>query len=436
MYQRKNPNGILPTTGNGSSYSSGTNYRPSYPVPPSYASGMSSQSSSFTSQGSKSRKRTIDAFSFIPQWAFYVVIVCLLFVIMFSRAQVMKWKGKAQKLEDKLSRLPEKDYSRNRRKDPDNFKEMQRVSKELEKAQSTMATQNSQIKTQKQRMLEMETEKYDLIQELEDHQKHHHGDSKGEKVDENPSDSSEIVEKYEKREETLYERIQSLQDKIQRESYREVKERFGEGPYFVQFNIILPEEVVSDQFPELGSFVIQLATIDQMPHSIHLFLEQVQHNLWADCAIIINAPHILQIGPHSFSTRGDKLKPFKDLYLDKLAFQEYNETFPHEKYTIGFAGRPSGPDFYINKINNVNNHGPGGQGHHVLDEEADPCFAKVVEGFDLVDMIFGMKTRGAQNIMKDEVVIESVNLLGSNYKPSGLAVIPSNKKNEKMEVKA
>ena len=62
--------------------------------------------------------------------------------------------------------------------------------------------------------------------------------------------------------------------------------------------------------------------------------------------------------------------------------QEYDARFPHEKYTLGFAGRPGGPEFYISTVDNVANHGPGSQGSKT---EADSCFAKVVGGFDVVE---------------------------------------------------
>ena len=34
------------------------------------------------------------------------------------------------------------------------------------------------------------------------------------------------------------------------------------------------------------------------------------------------------------------MKKFTDMRLDKLSYQEYHEKYPHEKYTVGFAGRP------------------------------------------------------------------------------------------------
>ena len=62
--------------------------------------------------------------------------------------------------------------------------------------------------------------------------------------------------------------------------------------------------------------------------------------------------------------------------MDKVAFQEYSPEYPHVQWTVGLAGRPGGPDFYISKVDNSANHGPGGQSHHDLHEEADPCFGK------------------------------------------------------------
>ena len=51
---------------------------------------------------------------------------------------------------------------------------------------------------------------------------------------------------------------------------------------------------------------------------------------------------------------------------------------------MGFAGRPAGPDFYISTQDNTINHGPGGQANYEDADEADPCFAKVVPGFEHV----------------------------------------------------
>ena len=58
-----------------------------------------------------------------------------------------------------------------------------------------------------------------------------------------------------------------------------------------------------------------------------------------------------------------------------LAWQEYSPAFPHTRYTLGYAGRPGGPAFYVSTVDNTANHGPGSQGSAT---EADSCFAKLV----------------------------------------------------------
>lgn len=130
--------------------------------------------------------------------------------------------------------------------------------------------------------------------------------------------------------------------------------RFGSGPHEVQFTIRLVEE--------LTTFVVELASIDDVPHAVHQFLEQVQHGLWNGCYFYLNGPHVIQAGPQ-LSDEDDAdadededgrlaAQPFKELGLDTLAFPDYSENFPHVPWTLGFTGRPGGPDFYINKVDN------------------------------------------------------------------------------------
>ena len=140
------------------------------------------------------------------------------------------------------------------------------------------------------------------------------------------------------------------------------------------------------------SLVVEMAPLDSMPHAVHLFLEQVAHNLWNRAWFYVNGPHVLQGGPQANEDdiqddeeeRTVALRPFRERQLETMAFPEYSQDFPHVRYTLGFTGRPGGPDFYINKDNNTVAHGPGGQFHHDLDEFADPCFAKVVQQYEPV----------------------------------------------------
>ena len=140
--------------------------------------------------------------------------------------------------------------------------------------------------------------------------------------------------------------------------------------------------------------MVELAPLSAMPHAAHIFLEQVSHGLWDSAWFYINGPHVMQAGPQAEETddsdddpREVSLRPFKEVSLESLHFPEYSKDFPHAAWTLGFTGRPGGPDFYINKIDNSEAHGPGGQYQHELSEFADPCFAKVIKGFDTLEDI-------------------------------------------------
>mmetsp|Transcript_38245 Transcript_38245/g.46665 ORF Transcript_38245/g.46665 Transcript_38245/m.46665 type:complete len:356 (+) Transcript_38245:181-1248(+) len=207
--------------------------------------------------------------------------------------------------------------------------------------------------------------------------------------------------------------IKRLEAQIQRMSHREVMEIYGAGPYRVKFDVIFPtDEGIADPQGATESFTVELASVDEMPHSILFFLEQVYHELWNGATFVLNAKHIFQAGPHSLTKDSDLLHKFQSSELQKLAFQEYHEKWPHVKFTIGYAGRPAGPDWYINKIDNTEAHGPGGQVHHALKEEADPCFGKVTDGFDVVEKLFRVPGYGRHGILEKRVYIKSATVLG------------------------
>lgn len=202
-----------------------------------------------------------------------------------------------------------------------------------------------------------------------------------------------------KREHAWMGRVQLLTQKIARESFREALERFGPGPHKVKFEVELPRDSEKDATLPEGAhpfFVIQLHPLKNMPHAVHLFLEQAYHGLWDGCSFVVNAPHILQAGTFpggtSSKTYAEKIKEFEEVGLDVLSYQEYDRLYPHVQWSVGFAGRPGGPDFFINKMDNTKNHGPGGQRHHTFGEEADPCFGFVSEGKEVLERMYVMQT--------------------------------------------
>jgi len=192
------------------------------------------------------------------------------------------------------------------------------------------------------------------------------------------------------REKAIIAKIERLRLAIQNISRRELLDRFGKGPYKVEIMLDFP--------PSAGDgpdkFVIELASIDDMPHSVHTFLEQVHLGLWNGCSFFRNAPHVMQATPRSYyKNSGQNMEnPFIDSGYYHVSFQEYSPNHPHKANTIGFSGRPGGPDFYINMWDNSKPHGPGGQKHYDLPTEAEPCFGTIVEGLDAVERMKNQPT--------------------------------------------
>ena len=96
-----------------------------------------------------------------------------------------------------------------------------------------------------------------------------------------------------------------------------------------------------------GTVLVETAPLELMPHAVHTFLELVR--TWKGGAFHRNAGHVLQ----AHATAGGRAAG--------LAFQEYSPKYPHVEGTLGFAGRPGGPAFYISTVDNTRNHGPASQ---------------------------------------------------------------------------
>jgi len=235
------------------------------------------------------------------------------------------------------------------------------------------------IKEEKRMAAELATveeQRESYLQEVRDLASVDEGNIKAESLGDNIS---------KEREEAMKKKIELLKYSIQNISRREVLDRFGKGPHKVEMKLDFPESAG----PGPDTFVIQLAPVQEMPHTVHTFLEQVYLGLWNGCSFFRNAPHVMQATPRAYSKNigEDKESAFVDSGYFHLAFQEYSENYPHKKYTLGFAGRPAGPDFYINVWDNSQAHGPGGQKHHDLPSEADPCFGRIVEGLDTIERL-------------------------------------------------
>ena len=104
----------------------------------------------------------------------------------------------------------------------------------------------------------------------------------------------------------------------------------------------------------------EMAPDDEMPATVLYFLRQVAAGLWDGAAFHRNAGHVLQAGPMRKRAQFEAAAKARGVPLS-VPFQEYSPRVPHQKYTLGLAGRPGGPDFYVSLVDNTLNHGPGTQ---------------------------------------------------------------------------
>ena len=64
-------------------------------------------------------------------------------------------------------------------------------------------------------------------------------------------------------------------------------QKFGSGPHFAEFTIILDGES--------QSFTIEFASLDVAPTSVFFFLQQIEHGLWDNTAFHANNNNLLAL---------------------------------------------------------------------------------------------------------------------------------------------
>mmetsp|Transcript_836 Transcript_836/g.2398 ORF Transcript_836/g.2398 Transcript_836/m.2398 type:complete len:524 (-) Transcript_836:53-1624(-) len=232
------------------------------------------------------------------------------------------------------------------------------------------------------------------------------------------------------------ERALRLVEDIQDKSEREVIERFGIGPHYVRIDLSFPPKAAgvssnitnSHSKSEPSSFVVKLAPLSLMPHSVHIFLDAVSRGVYNGglAEFNIKAPHLVKASllrlPHNEG--GGEI-------AEGPAFPEFSPEFPHVPYTLGFVApstsRPSDAGFYVNTLNNSYSHSPGGQDHHeedaalgaLLGGGGEPCFGEVVEGREAIDRILGMpleEKEGEVPWMTEAVLIVGAKIVSSKVR--------------------
>lgn len=181
---------------------------------------------------------------------------------------------------------------------------------------------------------------------------------------------------------------------------------FGTQNYRIKFDLEFQSTIPDfEEKGKDGSLLIELAPISLIPCSVYNFLEIAR--TWKSGAFHRNAGHVLQAIARSDITQS-------------MPFQEYNKEYPHKKGTLGYAGRPSGPEFYVSTQDNTKNHGPGSQQKH-NPYEADCIIGTVIQGMEdgTVARIHTMPGKEFLGDKKKWVLIRRMHILVPGDGPDG-----------------
>jgi hypothetical protein len=140
-------------------------------------------------------------------------------------------------------------------------------------------------------------------------------------------------------------------------------QKYGPDPYRVEMKLQFPASMpppapLAPGQSDVATIVIELAPIEHVPYSVYFFLENIVR-VFKTGAFHRNAGHVLQAMLH-----GKEPNEEEGIFgRANFAWQEYSPQFPHKKFTLGYAGRPSGSSaIYISTVDNTHNHGPASQG--------------------------------------------------------------------------
>ena len=175
--------------------------------------------------------------------------------------------------------------------------------------------------------------------------------------------------------------------------------QFGEGPHRVRLKLKFPTE------PTMESIVFEFAPLTSLPHVIETALNIFHDKSLDGGTFIMSRGHILVFGPvdphdEENNSRLEQKMVDADFFPEgALLFTEYSSRHPHSQYTVGFNAR--GPVMYINMIDNTDRHGPESR------KDPDPCFARVVEGFDVIQRIAQVPTLEDDSLEYPVYIVDS-----------------------------
>lgn len=152
-----------------------------------------------------------------------------------------------------------------------------------------------------------------------------------------------------------------LTSEIQRLSRSLLQLKFGDPPYYVEFELEVDDENVKG-----GKITVEMAPIEELPYSVYFFLTQVSAGVWNSCrstatchrsdCLLINfvCSFFINLGVVYYDeARGSDRCKKEDFATvegigEFLAFQEYSHNYLHLPDTMGINGRPAGKGIYFN----------------------------------------------------------------------------------------
>ena len=115
-----------------------------------------------------------------------------------------------------------------------------------------------------------------------------------------------------------------------------------------------------------------------MPHTIKSFIEMIERKTLANGTLLLALPHILSAGPEDYHDEVNNERLSSHGYSNGVfLFNEYTDEYRHDPGTVAFTATKKGPTFYINLVDNAKVHS----------EVKDPCFGRLVKGFDIIERI-------------------------------------------------
>jgi cyclophilin family peptidyl-prolyl cis-trans isomerase len=163
-----------------------------------------------------------------------------------------------------------------------------------------------------------------------------------------------------------------------------------------------------------NSFVMVLAPLSDMPHTIYTFLDLVDLNLFEGSSFIAANDQQIEGGSPNHADMKRSVKLYEryaqhGYHRHLLGYNEYSERHPHTPFTVGFSGGAHpGPTLVINMADNTEARGPQADGRG-----GEPCFGTIVSGFDTLERIQSARKSSDGYRFAKNVVIQTVRVIAN-----------------------